>query len=140
MQQHNPECIFCKIVEGKIPSSKLYEDEHILSFLDIGPVNKGHALIIPKKHFVDLTEIPEKELKELIKVSQKIAIAVEKATNAQGFNIAMNNKPAAGQVVMHAHLHVIPRYKDDGLKLWPQGKYAEGEMEEYRKKISKLIN
>ena len=133
------DCIFCKIVQGKIPSSKLYENEHILSFLDIGPVNKGHALVIPKKHFVDLTEIPEKELKELIKAVQKIAIAIKKATNADGFNINMSNKPAAGQVVMHAHLHVIPRYKDDGLKLWPQGKYNEGEMEEYRTKISKLI-
>ena len=133
------DCIFCKIVEGKIPCSKLYENEHILSFLDINPVNKGHALVIPKEHFEDMTKIPEKELKELIHVSQKVAIAVEKATNAHGFNISMSNKPAAGQVVMHAHFHIIPRYEDDGLKLWPQGKYDEGEMEVYRKKISELM-
>jgi len=86
-----------------------------------------------------LIEIPEKELKELIKVSQKVAVAVEKATNAHGFNITMNNKKAAGQVVMHAHFHVIPRYENDGLKGWPQGRYADGEMEDYRKKISSLI-
>ena len=133
------DCVFCKIVEGKIPSAKLYENEHILSFLSISPVNKGHALVIPKKHFADLTEIPEKELKELIKVSQKVAAAVEKATKAHGFNITMNNKPAAGQVVFHAHFHIIPRYDNDGFTPWPMGKYNEGEMEEYRKKISEMI-
>jgi histidine triad (HIT) family protein len=95
--------------------------------------------VIPKKHFADLTQIPEQELKELIKAVQKVSAAVEKATSAEGFNINMNNKPAAGQVVMHAHLHIIPRYKYDGLKLWPQGTYLEGEQEEYRKKISEKL-
>lgn len=133
-------CVFCKIVKGEIPAAKVYEDEHILAFLDMQPIHKGHVLVIPKRHFKDITDIPEHELKEMIKATQKIAIAVEKATNAHGFNISMNVRKAAGQVIFHTHLHIIPRYEDDKLKTWPRGEpYKEKEIEDYARKISDLI-
>ncbi len=129
------DCIFCKIVKGEIPSSKVYEDEDVFAFLDIGPVHKGHTLVIPKKHFETILDIPENELKELILAIKKIANAVEKGVNADGFVITMSNRKAAGQVVPHVHFHIIPRFENDGLKFWPQGKYEEGEMEEFKNKI-----
>ena len=86
------DCVFCKIIKGEIPSTKLYEDNDILAFLDIMPANKGHTLVIPKKHHETLTDIPIDELEKLTKELQKMAVAVVKATNAEGYNIVMNNK------------------------------------------------
>ena len=117
------ECIFCKIVEGGLPSYKVYEDSAVLAFLDIFPIHHGHVLVVSKKHTVDIFDTPEEDLKNIMAAAKKIAPAVMKATKADGINIGMNNKPASGQVVMHAHVHVIPRYKDDGLKTWPQRPY-----------------
>lgn len=118
------DCIFCKILEGGLPSYKVYEDSNTLAFLDIFPINPGHVLIIPKNHFTDIFDTPEKDMQNLIATARKIVPAVMKATKADAINIGMNNKPASGQVVMHSHLHVIPRYKTDGLKTWPQKPYG----------------
>ncbi len=128
-------CIFCKIIEGNIPSSKVYEDDKVLAFLDIGPVNKGHTLVIPKLHCETLFDVPDELLQYLITKVKKIANAVMKAADAGGLNIGVSNYPTAGQVVPHAHFHLMPRHAGDGLRHWPQGRYAEGEMEEFRKKI-----
>ena len=117
------DCLFCRIVAGSVPSHKIYEGEHTFAFLDIRPVNIGHTLVVPKKHCVDIFDTPDSELQNVIAAAKKIAPAVMKATKADGINIGMNNRPASGQVVMHTHLHVIPRYKDDGLKTWPQRPY-----------------
>ena len=133
------DCIFCKIVKGEIPCSKVFEDEKFLAFLDIGPVNKGHTLVIPKKHYKNLLDMPEEELKGYMEVIQKVSKAIIKAVNADGINFNMSNEEAAGQVVMHAHVHTIPRFKGDGLKLWPQGKYAEGEAEKIKDKITNCL-
>ena len=133
------DCLFCKIVRGEIPSSKLYETENVLAFLDIAPVHKGHALVVPKKHFMDILDIDEKDLAEVAKAVKKVALAVKKATNADGLTVTSNNKKSAGQVVMHYHIHIIPRFENDGLKLWPQGKYEENEMDEYKKKIEAFL-
>ena len=122
-KNNTADCIFCKIVEGGLPSYNVYEDAHTLAFLDIFPIHHGHVLVISKKHTVDIFDTPEEDLKSIIVTAKKIAPAVMKATKADGINIGMNNKPASGQVVMHAHVHVIPRYKDDGLKNWPQRPY-----------------
>lgn len=133
-------CIFCKIIKGEIPSTKIYEDENSLAFLDISPVNIGHTLIIPKEHFQNIYEIPEELIMHLTKIAKKISIALKKSLNADGINVNMNNDPAALQIVMHAHIHIIPRFKNDGFGPW-QGKrpYNEGEMEEIKNKIiSKL--
>lgn len=117
------DCIFCKIVEGGLPAYKVYEDANTLAFLDIFPIHPGHVLVISKRHTVDIFDTPEEDLKSIIAAAKKISPAVMKATKADGINIGMNNKPASGQVVMHAHIHVIPRFKDDGLKTWPQRPY-----------------
>jgi len=129
------ECIFCKIIKGELPCSKVFEDEKFFAFLDIGPVNKGHTLVIPKKHYKNLFDMPEEELKGYMEAIQKVSKAVMKGVDADGVNINMNNESAAGQVVMHAHVHIIPRFNGDGLKLWPQGKYEEGEADKTREKI-----
>ncbi len=129
------DCIFCKIVNGEIPSAKIYEDSKILAFLDIGPVHKGHALCIAKEHYKTAMDVPDELLKELIVVVKKVSKAVMKATGAGGINFALANHEIAGQSVPHAHFHVIPRHAGDGLKMWPQGKYGEGEMKEFSEKI-----
>ena len=133
------DCIFCKIIKGEIPSNKVYENEKVLAFLDIGPVNKGHALVIPKEHYVNIYDIPENLLKNVIAAVKKVSKAVKKGVNADGINLNMSNDPSAGQVVMHFHMHVIPRFKNDNLKLWPQSKYKEGEAEEVKKKIKENL-
>ncbi|MFH1390896.1 MAG: HIT family protein [Candidatus Diapherotrites archaeon] len=119
------ECIFCKIGEGEIPAKKIYEDQNTIAFLDVFPAAKGHSLIIPKKHYATLLDIPEMELKEVIQIVQKIGAAVMKATQADGFNVLQNNKEAAGQVVPHLHFHIVPRFKGDGLKLTLGSKQSE---------------
>lgn len=134
------DCLFCKIIKGEIPCSKIYEDENILAFLDIGPVNKGHTLIVPKKHSTNIFDIENEELMQIMKVVKKLAPAVKKAVNADGLNIAQNNGKAAGQIVMHTHTHIIPRYLDDGFKHWPNKKYDDGEIDIYKKKIEDFLN
>tara|TARA_Y100000310_G_scaffold339531_1_gene432483 strand:+ start:3146 stop:3556 length:411 start_codon:yes stop_codon:yes gene_type:complete len=119
------ECVFCKIGKGEITPKKIYEDQNIIAFLDIFPAAKGHSLVIPKKHYATLLDIPEMELKELIQIVQKVGAAVMKATQADGFNVLQNNKEAAGQAVPHLHFHIIPRFKDDGLKLALGSKQSE---------------
>lgn len=117
------DCIFCRIVKGEIPCAKTYETDAILSFLDIGPVNKGHALIIPKRHYANLFELPPEIGAELATAMRIVGKAVMDATGAEGLNVGMNNFEAAGQLVPHAHFHLIPRFTGDGLALWPPGKY-----------------
>jgi histidine triad (HIT) family protein len=134
-----PECIFCKIIRGELPSSKIYEDQDVIAFLDIMPVNKGHVLIIPKKHHETMLDVPDELLSGMMVASKKVASAVRQGLGCPGFNIQMNNYEAAGQVVPHAHLHIVPRYKGDGLRLWPGGKYKEGEREDIAAKISHFL-
>ena len=133
------DCLFCKIVKGEIPSAKIYEDDYVYAFLDIGPVNKGHTLVIPKQHYETFLDIPDDIVSKLAVALKKIADAVMKGVDADGFNIGMNNYEAAGQVVKHAHFHIMPRFRGDGLKLWPQGSYSDGEMEAVRQKITKHL-
>lgn len=112
------ECIFCTIVKGELPAYKLYEDDDIVSFLDIFPIHPGHALVIPKKHSVDMFDTDEELIGKMMMVAKKMAPSVMKGTKADGINIGMNNREAAGQEVFHAHIHIIPRYLEDGLKSW----------------------
>jgi len=132
------DCIFCKIVNGEIPCAKIYEDKEFLAFLSIGPINKGHTLVVPKKHSENLFDFPEET--NLIEFLKKVAKAVVNGTGADGFNLSLNNGKAAGQLVLHTHFHIIPRFNDDGLKSWPEEGYAnKEEMEDYRKKISNAL-
>ncbi len=106
-------CIFCKIINGDIPSRKLYEDDNFIVIMDISPATKGHALVISKEHYADIYEMPADLLAEAIKVAQKMAIKMTDALHADGFNIMQNNGEVSGQTVFHFHLHLVPRYKDD---------------------------
>ena len=133
------DCLFCKIVKGEIPCSKIYEDDKMIAFLDIRPTNKGHTLIVPKEHHLDLTEMPDDLLSAVAVLSKKIAKAVLTAVNADGVNIIQNNKGAAGQLVMHYHLHVVPRFSNDGFKHWPGKELPEEEMKEIQEKIKSSI-
>ncbi len=139
-EKNNKNCVFCKIVRNELPSAKLFETEKVLAFLDIAPINKGHALVIPKRHFVDIHDLPEEEFKEIATVIKRIASAVKKATNAEGINVLQANGKAAGQEVFHFHVHIIPRFNDDnsGFK-WLKKAYSEGEMQEFQKKIKKFL-
>ncbi|MDI6738202.1 MAG: HIT family protein [Nanoarchaeota archaeon] len=135
------ECVFCKIAKGEIPCAKLYEDREIIAFLDIMPATKrgGHTLVIPKKHYEHVTEMPDELLCKTMSVAKRVACALMK--EADGVNILLNNGKAAGQYVKHAHIHVVPRYKDDkiGLAHWESVKYHPGEMEEVQARIKKLL-
>ncbi len=133
------DCIFCKIVKGEIPCQKVYENDKILAFLDIMPIHKGHTLVIPKEHHADILEMPDDTLAELAKTAKKISKAVKKAAKADGFNIGQNNGAAAGQAVFHFHLHIIPRFNDDGLKSWPHQKLPEEDMKQIQEDIKNSL-
>jgi histidine triad (HIT) family protein len=113
------DCIFCKIVSGEIPSDNIYEDDQVVAFLDIRPVSRGHALVVPKKHSADLLEADDEVLAASMARVKKIARAITKAIGAAGFNLHVNTGSAAGQVVFHLHFHIIPRFEHDGIKMWP---------------------
>ncbi len=134
------DCIFCKIVDGKITASKVYEDDKVISFLDIMPANKGHCLIVPKKHTQNLVEMDEESLFATIKVAKKVARALSLSFGNGSFNLVMNNGKESGQLVNHAHIHIIPRFRKDRLRIkWSHLKYEEDEMKEYAEKIKKFI-
>ncbi|MGT2930240.1 HIT family protein [Streptococcus dentasini] len=105
-------CIFCQIIAGEIPSSKIYEDDKVLAFLDISQTTKGHTLVIPKKHVRNMLDMSEQVATDLFKRLPKLARAVKTATGAKGLNILNNNEEIAGQSVFHAHVHIIPRYSN----------------------------
>ena len=133
------DCIFCKIVDGKIPAAKVYEDDKVISFIDILPANKGHCLVVPKKHTQTLVEMSDEDLAATIKAAKRVAKALSLSFGA-GFNIVMNNGKEAGQVVNHSHMHVIPRFQKDRLRIkWSHLKYEGDEMKEYAEKIRKFI-
>jgi len=124
------DCLFCKIVSGKIPAEKIYEDEDILAFMDIGPISDGHSLVIPKHHCEWLHECPPEVLSKVASQLGKIAGAVASAMNSDGYNILCNNGRAAGQLVKHLHFHIIPRNVSDGVfNRWPSYKYEDGKIE-----------
>ena len=112
------DCIFCKIVAGEIPASKVYEDDHFLAFLDISQVTPGHTLVIPKKHARNLLEMTPYETADLFNIVSRVTKKVESATQPQGMNIISNMEEIAGQSVFHTHVHILPRYsQEDDLKI-----------------------
>ncbi len=129
------DCIFCKIIAGQIPSTQIYEDKFVFAFADINPVNLGHALVIPKKHYTDISNTPDDTLGKLIATAKKIAEAIKEAVKADGINIEMNNGKAAGQIIFHSHIHVIPRFLDDGYRHWKGERRTAEEIREMAEKI-----
>ena len=134
------DCIFCKIVDGKIPAAKVYENDRVISFLDIMPANKGHCLVVPKKHSQTLTDMSDDDLTAIIKAAKKVARALSLSFGNGSSNIIMNNGKEAGQLVSHAHMHIIPRFQKDRLRIkWSHLKYEDNETNEYAEKIKKFI-
>jgi histidine triad (HIT) family protein len=133
------DCIFCRIVAGDVPAVRVLETPNVLAFLDIAPVHYGHTLVIPKAHHQNLLELPDALWLEMGQVCRRVAQALQIALHAQGFNVSMNNFEAAGQEVFHAHLHVIPRYAGDGLKLFPQEDYKPGDMEKTGEQLRRAL-
>ncbi|OHA79292.1 MAG: hypothetical protein A2747_02515 [Candidatus Yonathbacteria bacterium RIFCSPHIGHO2_01_FULL_44_41] len=134
-------CLFCKIISGEIPSTKVYENDTVLAFLDIHPVNIGHTLVIPKTHHTNLYETPNETLAHMMTVTKKLSIAIKSALNADGINIEMNNDPIAGQIIFHTHIHIIPRFQGDSFTHWHGARdYREGETDEIAQKIKLGLN
>jgi len=135
------DCIFCKIVSGRIPSIKLYENDSVLVFMDIGPISDGHILVIPKQHYAHLDQTPPEVVIQISQTLPMLAAAVQKAVNADGYNLLCNNGKAAGQVVEHLHFHIIPRHYNDGVfNRWPSYVYQEGKAEKIAKKIKENLS
>ncbi len=138
---HEENCIFCKIAGGEIPAVKLYEDDATLSFLDIRPVSKGHVLVIPKDHFENVYSVPPELWCRVMLTAQKMSVALKNALSADGVNLIMNNESAAGQLVFHAHVHIIPRENEDGLVSWPHKTYTdEEEAKSFAEKIRNTLS
>lgn len=129
-------CIFCKLANGDIPTATLYEDEDFRVILDASPASKGHALIIPKEHYVNLYELSDELASKVLVLAKKMITKLTEVLGCDGYNIVQNNGEAAGQTVFHFHLHMIPRYKDDGVGIsWKMGELTEESKEELLSKI-----
>lgn len=129
-------CIFCKIANGEIPAATLYEDEDFRVILDLGPASKGHALILPKIHAANIYEMPDELAAKAMVLAKKMATVMTETLKCDGLNIVQNNGEPAGQTVFHFHMHLIPRYKNDGVGItWTPGKLTEEEKEEILAKV-----
>jgi len=134
------DCIFCKMVAGEMPAEKIYEDEIVLAFLDIGPVSDGHTLVIPKQHFERLHDCPAELLGEVACRLRRIAEAIAGAMESDGYNLLCNNGRAAGQLVEHLHFHIIPRNMGDGVfDRWASYRYPEGRIAAIGEAIRKNV-
>ncbi len=133
------ETVFDKIIRRELPAEIVYEDDDTLAFLDINPNNMGHTLVIPKIPSRNMLDISPDSWTSLMRTLQRIAPAIMRAVGAEGLNIMMNNEPVAGQIVMHTHIHLIPRFSDDGYTHWPGHPYREGEMHAVGEKIRSML-
>lgn len=139
MSDHQP-TIFDKILAGEIPSHRVYEDEHVLAFLDIGPLSPGHTLVIPKERRAQLDQLSDEAAAALGRALPRICRAVLAATGATAYNVLQNNGSAAHQVVMHVHFHVIPKMGERGLGiLWPAGRLDDAAAKELAAKMRQAL-
>ena len=129
-------CIFCKIAAGEIPSATLYEDDDFRVILDLGPASKGHALILPKNHYRNLYDIDDEVASKAIVLAKKMVTKMTDVLGCDGYNVVQNNEEQAGQTVFHFHMHLIPRYKGDGVGLtWTPGELSDEVRDEILKKV-----
>jgi histidine triad (HIT) family protein len=133
------ETIFSKIIRKEIPAEIVYEDADVLAFLDILPNNPGHTLVIPKAPTRNLLTMDTANWVKVMEVVRILAPKIKEAVGAEGINLMMNNEPAAGQIVFHAHVHIIPRFSDDGYKHWEGAPYPEGELARVGEKIRLVV-
>lgn len=138
---HDPDCIFCKIIKGEIPSAKVYEDDNVYAFLDLGQVTKGHTLVIPKEHQKNIYELSPENAEKVFSVIPKIARAIKKKFEPIGMNLLNNNEAPAMQSVFHYHVHIIPRYgRGDGFDVvWKTHETSSEEMNKIAETIASGI-
>lgn len=129
------DCIFCKIVDGSIPSHIVYEDDHVVAFFDILPISPGHTIVVSKKHVPDVEGLDSEEFAAMAKAVKRIGKAVMEGLGVKGYSVFLDNKSAANQHVPHTHFHLVPREEGDGLERWPQSGYGEGEAEDCLKRV-----
>ena len=130
------DCLFCRIVAGEIPASKVFEDDEVVAFLDIHPVNLGHVLIVPKPHHATLADLPDALAMATAKMVPRLSRAILAATSAPGLNLVVNNGSVAGQTIEHVHWHLIPRFKGDSVDWpWPHLSYPESGLQATRDRI-----
>lgn len=135
------DCIFCKIANGEIPSETIYEDEDFRVILDLGPASKGHALLLPKRHFADVCELDPSVAAKVLPIAAKVGMAMKKGLGCAGFNLVQNNGKAAGQTVFHFHMHIIPRYEDGpAMVTWEPQTAADEELKEAAKLIKAALS
>lgn len=131
-------CIFCKIANGEIPSATVYEDETFRAILDLGPASKGHTLILPKAHAANLFELPDDTAAKALQLAKKLGTVLKEGLHADGLNVVQNNGEAAGQTVLHFHMHLIPRYSGDTVKVgWIPGQLTDEDRDEVLKLFQK---
>ncbi len=132
------DCIFCKLANGVFPTNSIYEDDKFNVILDNGPATKGHALILPKEHADDLFELPDETVAEAFKLAKKLGKHIMETLGADGLNVVQNNGEAAGQTVRHFHLHLIPRYNNDGQKIqWEPTSPSSEELVKIKEELTK---
>ena len=135
------DCIFCKIANGEFDSFTVYEDNDFRGIMDISPASKGHVIILPKKHAADIYELEEEIASKIYVVAKKIAVAVKEVTGCDGVNVLQNNGEAAGQTVFHLHMHVIPRWNNDSIKItWEQTQGEQDVLKGLAEEIASKIN
>ncbi len=124
------DCIFCKIIKGEIPSEKIFENESTFAFLDINPINKGHTLVVPKNHAENIMTIKKEDFVEMMETVRNLTPVIQRAVDADGINIGINNGSSAGQVIFHSHVHIMPRFENDGYKHWGENVEAKKSIKE----------
>jgi len=139
-RSRDPHCIFCKIVHGEIPSARILETAEAVAFLDINPVNPGHALLVPKAHHVHLSELPDAVAAHVGSLLPRLCRAIGAATGADGLNVIVNNGQSAGQTIDHCHWHIIPRFHDDAVNWpWPHSQYVGDELGQMKFRIEREL-
>ena len=138
--EYDENCIFCKIIRKSVPATIIYENETVIAFLDIRPLNMGHTLVVPLKHYVDIFDIPKETLGQLHIASKQIAPAIKAATDADGISIIQQNGKAAGQDIFHLHVHVVPRFEGQKLPHFNELQIVEREkLNEIAEKIKHYL-
>jgi histidine triad (HIT) family protein len=133
-------CLFCKLVRGEIPSARVLENDRVIAFLDIGPLNPGHVLVIPREHHAALPDLPDDLAAATAAVLPRLCRAVRQATGADGLNVLSNTGRVAGQSIEHVHWHIIPRHASDAIRWpWPARQYPPGQIDEMRQRIVEAL-
>ena len=134
------DCLFCKIAKGEIHSATVYEDSHFTVILDVTPATKGHCLIIPKEHFDNIYEMDDETASKVFVLAKKMATAMTKAFDCDGFNVIQNNGECAGQSVFHFHMHLIPRYEgDNAIKMWKASETTDEKLAQLEEKVKEVL-